>query len=467
MALKTMLRIAMVAGLGLLAASCQDEMQSSFGGPGKATRPLKPELLSLMESKGMRKDDPILVRAFKQEKTLEVWKRDKSGHFALLKSYPLCTTGGGPGPKIKEGDKQSPEGFYTVTPGRMNPNSQFHLSYDVGYPNAFDRAWGRTGAAIMVHGGCTASAGCFIGTNEQIEEIYGLAREAFAGGQKGFQVQSYPFRMTAENLAKHRRSPNMVFWKNIKQGHDHFEVTKLEPKVDVCERRYVFDARPKDPNSTAFNPTGACPSFDVSEEISGRVAAKQSEDEKAFKVAVADLDEADRRETERLVAEKLEKSKPEPGSQVAAWLGAKPADEVAVAVAPTPIEVPVPRMSPLTATTRMALVDEATSAPEASFADRFLSFGSLAGGPKPAEAAAVPATAVAVATQPVATQPVAAIAVPVPAARPMVAASASPAVAPVAAPAAAQAAAPVATPDAAKPKAADAPIWKKLNPFGG
>jgi murein L,D-transpeptidase YafK len=285
-------------------------MRSTLG-PGKATRPLKPDVLALMESKGMRKDDPILVRAFKQEKTLEVWKRDKTGRFALLKTYPLCTTGGGPGPKIKEGDKQSPEGFYTVTPWRMNPNSQYHLSYDVGYPNAFDRAWGRTGAAIMVHGGCTPSAGCFIGTDEQIEEIYGLAREAFSGGQKSFQVQAYQFRMTAENMAKHRKNPNMAFWKNIKQGHDHFEVTRLEPKVDVCEKRYVFDAQPKDPASATFNATGACPTFEVPAEVTTKVAAKQTEDDKAFKVAAAELDDADRKETERLVAEKLEKSKPQ------------------------------------------------------------------------------------------------------------------------------------------------------------
>jgi murein L,D-transpeptidase YafK len=448
MASKTMLRVAAITGFGLALASCQDEMQSTLG-PGKATRPLKPEVLTLMKEKGMRKEDPILVRAFKQEKLLEVWKRDKTGRFALLKSYPLCTTGGGPGPKIKEGDKQSPEGFYTVTPGRMNPNSQYHLSYDVGYPNAFDRAWGRTGAAIMVHGGCTASAGCFIGTNEQIEEIYGLAREAFAGGQKSFQVQAYPFRMTAENLAKYRRSPNMAFWKNLKEGHDHFEVTKLEPKVDVCAKRYVFDAQPKDPNSTTFNPSGACPAYEVPADITTRVAAKQAEDDKAFKVAAAELDEADRKETERLVAEKLEKSKPPQkpaGTAVAAWFGGG-SEETAVAVAPTPIAVPVPRASPMTVTTRMALVDEAATT-EASFADRFFSFGTRSGD---TAAAAQPAPSAA----PEAAAPARSIAVPVPASRPgSTAATMSTASMPAAAP-------------ANPAPAAEAPLWKRLNPFGG
>ncbi|MDK9698029.1 MAG: murein L,D-transpeptidase, partial [Siculibacillus sp.] len=422
--------------------SCQDDMRSTLG-PGKATRQLKPEVLALMESKGMRKDDPILVRAFKQEKTLEVWKRDKTGRFALLKSYPLCTTGGGPGPKIREGDKQSPEGFYTVTPSRMNPNSQYHLSYDVGYPNAFDRAWGRTGAAIMVHGGCTASAGCFIGTDEQIEEIYALAREAFSGGQKSFQVQAFPFRMTAENLAKHRKSQNLAFWRNIKQGHDHFEVTKLEPKVDVCEKRYVFDAQPKDPTSTAFNPAGACPAFEVPDEITTRVAAKQSEDDKAFKVAVAELDDADRKEAERLVAEKLEKSKPQKpsGTAIATWFGG--GEEGAAAVSPTPIDVPVPRASPMTATTRMALVDETAAAPEASFTERFFSFGAPTT-PEPTKSAAAPAAAV----------PAQPIAVPVPAARPNPAGGATYSTASTPTP-------------AASAGEGEPSMWKKFNPFGG
>ena len=454
MALKTMSRAAAVAVFGLFLASCQDEMQSSFGTSGKATRPLKAEMLALMESKGMRKEDPILVRAFKQEQTLEVWKRDRTGRFALMKSYSLCTVGGVPGPKIKEGDKQSPEGFYTITPGRMNPNSQFHLAYDVGYPNAFDRAWGRTGAAIMVHGSCVASAGCFIGTNEQMEEIYALAREAFRGGQKSFQFQAYPFRMTAENLAKHRRSPHLAFWKNIKQGYDHFEVTKLEPKVEVCEKHYVFDPRTKDPNSTTFNPAGACPSFEVPEEIAQKVAAKQSEDEKAFKVAVAEIDDTERKEADRLVAEKLEKSKPVPGTAVAAWLGAKPADEVAVTVAPTPIDVPIPQPSPMTATTRMALAAEPVTRSEASLADRLFSFGAPVTPPADDASQAI---STASAGQP--------IAVPLPAARPdrgPVMATAS-TTATTAALTAAAAPAPVAP----VPAETATPIWKKLNPFGG
>ena len=411
MTIETLLRISTATAIGLFVASCQDDMQSGLGTGTKHLRPLKPEMISLMKEKGMGKEDPILVRTFKEEKILEVWKRDQSGRFALLKSYPLCTVGGVAGPKIREGDKQSPEGFYTVTPGRMNPNSQFHLAYDVGYPNAFDRAWGRTGAAIMVHGGCVNSAGCFIVTDAQVEEIYGLAREAFDGGQRSFQLQAYPFRMTAENLAKHRKSPHMAFWKNIKEGADHFEVTKLEPKVDVCEKKYVFDARTTDPNSTTFNPTGACPTYAVPGEIRTAVAAKEVEDDKAFKIASAEFDDQARRDEdrarrieERAVAEAREKAKPQGGQKIAAWFGAPPeTSEDAVAgdfsSAGLPVAVPLPKASPRSfGSPRVAAVQTdgaAQAAPAAAPAPgglggRLFGFGASQAPADPAAAAVQP-----------------------------------------------------------------------------
>ncbi|TBW40425.1 murein L,D-transpeptidase [Siculibacillus lacustris] len=440
--LKSVLRVAAIASVGLTVASCQDEMQSTLGG-AKAIRPLKAETVALMDSKGMRKEDPILVRAFKQEATLEIWKRDKTGTYAFLKSYPMCSWGGTVGPKIKEGDKQSPEGFYTVTPWRMNPNSQFHLAYDIGYPNAFDRALGRTGAAVMVHGNCTGSAGCFVMTDEQVEEIYGLAREALAGGQKSFQVQAFPFRMTAENLARHRRNPNMAFWKNIKKGYDHFEVTHLEPKVDVCDRHYVFDAKPKDPLATTFNPTGACPTYEVAPEIATAVAAKETQDDQAFRVAVAEIEDADRKETERMVAEKFEKSKPQGGTAIAAWFGA-PAPDTTGSVGLTPIDVPLPKASPsVFAGVQMAAAatEPAPAAPTSGGLTTHL-FGFGATSTPDAASSAIDASAV---------RP---IDVPVPAARPGAVRTA-----------AMQSAVPAPVPVEAP--AEDRPLWKRINPFGG
>jgi murein L,D-transpeptidase YafK len=233
-----------------------------------------------LERKHMPKESPILIRLFKEESELEVWKQDDSGRFALLATYPICRWSGELGPKVQQGDRQAPEGFYTIAPEQLNPHSQYYLAFDLGYPNAFDRVYGRTGGNLMVHGAC-ASAGCYAMTDEQISEIYALARESFFGGQRSFQVQAYPFRMTPTNMAKHRDNPNMPFWEMLKEGNDHFEVTRLEPKVDVCEKRYVFDAEL--PTNTAvrqvsFNPIGTCPAYQVRRGIGAAVAAKQRKD---------------------------------------------------------------------------------------------------------------------------------------------------------------------------------------------
>jgi len=247
---------------------------------GKAMAPLSAKMVADIEAKNMDKDSPILVRIFKQESELEIWKTDRSGRFTLLKTYPICRWSGELGPKIKEGDRQAPEGFYTITPGQMNPNSQFYLSFDLGYPNAFDRAHGRTGAHLMVHGDCS-SRGCYSMTDEQISEIYALGREAFFGGQRAFQVQAYPFRMTPENFAKHRNSPHIAFWKMLKRGNDHFETTRLEPKVNVCEKRYVFDAYDRnDPlRPLSFSAAGKCPVFSVPDDVVAMVQEKSRADE--------------------------------------------------------------------------------------------------------------------------------------------------------------------------------------------
>ncbi len=241
---------------------------------GRHMQPLSERMVAEIENKNMEKESPILVRIFKEEAELEVWKEDKTGRFALLRTYPICRWSGDLGPKIKEGDRQAPEGFYAITPGLMNPNSNYYLAINTGFPNAYDRVNGRTGGFLMIHGDCS-SRGCYAMTDEQIAEIYALARESFFGGQKSFQIQAYPFRMTPVNMAKHRNSPHMAFWKMIKQGYDHFEVTHLEPKVDVCEKRYVFGAEA----SAKFSPADRCPAFKVPEDIANAVRNKQSRDD--------------------------------------------------------------------------------------------------------------------------------------------------------------------------------------------
>jgi len=255
--LRVLMTSATLAG-ALALAGCYSE--EGYQLPTKAMKELSPDMLSLLQKKNMPKESPILVRLFKEESELEVWKQDTTGLYQLLRVYPICRWSGELGPKKVEGDRQAPEGFYTITPGLMNPNSNYYLAINMGFPNAYDKANGYSGGFLMIHGDCS-SRGCYAMTDEQIGEIYSLAREAFLGGQKQFQIQAYPFRLTPANMAKHRTNPNMPFWKMLKEGNDHFEVTHLEPKVDVCERHYVFDAQAlaSSTKPLAFSPTGRCP----------------------------------------------------------------------------------------------------------------------------------------------------------------------------------------------------------------
>jgi murein L,D-transpeptidase YafK len=270
---------AVAAALAL--AGCDAD---SISPTGRAQAPLSEKTLAEITAKNMDKDSPILARIFKEEAEMEVWKKNRDGEYALLKTYPICKWSGDLGPKKKVGDRQAPEGFYTITPGQMNPNSSYYLSFNTGFPNAYDRAWGYTGSDLMVHGDCS-SRGCYAMTDEQIQEIYALARESFFGGQKAFQLQAYPFRMTAMNMAKHRNNPNFAFWKMLKEGYDHFSATHQEPKVAVCEKRYVFDAAAPDDSTKplSFNPKGACPAYQIDKTIAEAVHEERRQEQ--FKMA--------------------------------------------------------------------------------------------------------------------------------------------------------------------------------------
>jgi murein L,D-transpeptidase YafK len=257
--------------------------------PAKATQKLSPELLSLLRQKKMPEDSPILLRIFKEEAELEVWKQDTTGHFQILKVYPICRWSGDLGPKLHEGDRQAPEGFYMITPGQMNPNSNYYLAINIGFPNAFDKANDRDGSFLMIHGDCS-SIGCYAMTDEQIAEIYSLARDSLTVGHLSFQVQAYPFRMTPMNMARHRTNPHMAFWEMLKIGNDHFEATHLEPHVDMCDRRYVFDAQnpPKSSKPLVLDPVGGCPAFVVNAKFARPALDKQRADEAEYAQLVQD-----------------------------------------------------------------------------------------------------------------------------------------------------------------------------------
>ena len=207
------------------------------------------QLTSALETQGFALGDEAHVRIFKRERVLELWMRHSDGDFALAKSYPICTFSGGLGPKLSEGDKQAPEGFYRVAAKQLNPHSRHHLAFNLGFPNALDRQLDRTGSALMVHGGCS-SIGCYAMTDAQIDEIYAVVEAALRRGQAEVDVAIFPFRMTDDALAAEAHSQWLPFWQNLKQGSDLFEARHAQPKVAACKGSYIFDDDALKPDCT-------------------------------------------------------------------------------------------------------------------------------------------------------------------------------------------------------------------------
>lgn len=236
----------------------------------RLSRPLvgTPQLDDLngrLNAHGVQLGAPIFMRIFKREFELELWML-RDGRFHRFATYPICMWSGALGPKQKEGDRQAPEGFYTVTKKQLNPNSRWHRSFNLGFPNLFDRSHKRTGSFLMVHGGC-GSIGCYAMTDPVISEIWKIVTAALNGGQPRFHVHVFPFRMSNEALEARKDDAQFPFWRDLKQGHDRFEANWMPPRVSVCNARYVFDAAKSRngsdvierqcPKPTAVGPGGA------------------------------------------------------------------------------------------------------------------------------------------------------------------------------------------------------------------
>jgi len=211
----------------------------------RAGKPLRgtPDLARFddrLKRKGVKAGSPLFIRIFKQESELELWLHNGK-RFVLFATYPMCYWSGSLGPKLREGDGQSPEGFYTVSKAQLNPNSRWHRSFNLGFPNGFDRSHGRTGSFLMVHGGC-ASIGCYAMTDAVVDEIWRLVTAALDNGQERFSVHVFPFRMTQKNMDWYADRRWNDYWRDLKMGHDLFERTRVPPRVAVCQKRYV--ARP-------------------------------------------------------------------------------------------------------------------------------------------------------------------------------------------------------------------------------
>ncbi|MDE2578227.1 MAG: hypothetical protein KGL46_05430 [Hyphomicrobiales bacterium] len=216
------------------------------------TTPVAPGVGAPAPAGDFKKGSPVFIRIFKKEGQLELWLR-RSGRYALYKTYAICKYSGGLGPKVKEGDYQAPEGFYSVSTRQLHPKSHYHRAFNVGYPNAYDRSLGRTGGLVMVHGDCK-SVGCYAMTDAGIDEIYGFVDAALHNGQRETPVHIFPFRMTDANMAREGATGLAAllgagaggkwsdFWRNLKQGYDLFEKTHEPPVAYACGGRYAFGA---------------------------------------------------------------------------------------------------------------------------------------------------------------------------------------------------------------------------------
>ena len=373
-------------GLALLAlAACTE----TGGGIPKAQKPVPPILVGKMSELGMKDTAPIFVRIFKESSELEVWKQTRAGTYALLTTYSICKWSGALGPKKVEGDRQAPEGFYTVTPAQMNPNSSYYLSFNIGYPNAYDRSLGRTGSNLMVHGACS-SAGCYSMTDDNAGEIFALARDAFRGGQRNFQIQALPFRMTPENMARHRNDPNMPFWRMLKVGYDTFEITRVPPKVDVCGRHYVFNA---DAGGASFDASAPCPAYSVPADLMAALQKREAADDQAMASASAALDAEAQRAAE-------EQARADAAAAAAKAREAERATEPSLVSRVLSAVAPGNQNAPDATTTGSTDVTASTPPERSSFVSKLLAKVGIGGGDKADAPAAPPAKTTRVAKVP-------------------------------------------------------------------
>ena len=237
-----------------------------------------------LAEKSMTAGSPVMIRIFKQESELELWMQ-RNGRFELFATYTICFWSGRLGPKLREGDRQAPEGLYSFGLEQLYEKGRRPRSFDIGFPNAFDRAFARTGSYILVHGGCS-SIGCFAMTNRVMDEIYGLSERALREGQDRIEVHAFPFRMTDASLAAQTESPWYPFWLNLKQANDAFERTHLPPRVSICDRRYIVGdgGRPLEVEQPPDN--GAPTAFGICEDaIAGIVPLAGARAEAAYVVA--------------------------------------------------------------------------------------------------------------------------------------------------------------------------------------
>ncbi|ANI29521.1 transpeptidase [Yersinia entomophaga] len=204
-------------------------LTSSASEPVAVTNALKQQLLG----------SPVYIQIFKEERTLELYAR-LQGEYRLVRSYQICNFSGGLGPKRREGDFKSPEGFYSIDTRHLKPDSKFYRAINIGFPNDFDKSQGYSGKYLMIHGDCK-SIGCYAMTDNYMDEIFNYVQTAFMNGQSKVDISIYPFRMTEQNMQRHRNSSDINFWRQLQPGYAYFAKNRMPPLVGVINGQYVIN----------------------------------------------------------------------------------------------------------------------------------------------------------------------------------------------------------------------------------
>jgi murein L,D-transpeptidase YafK len=242
------MKFVFVMAIILLQTDSFKEHQQKFERVKQAYTEKENAVKRLFQEKNIRFDGfHLFIRAFKKEMKLEVWVREQGREqYSLLTVYPFCTFSGSIGPKRKEGDLQIPEGIYQIN--HFNPQSNFHLSLGINYPNASDRILSdprHPGGAIYIHGNCV-TVGCIPITDDKIKELYILAVEARNNGQASIPVHIFPTALDADSFAvleqEYKNTPALTnFWKNLQGVYTDFDKTKkLRPVHINTKGGYYF-----------------------------------------------------------------------------------------------------------------------------------------------------------------------------------------------------------------------------------
>ncbi len=205
-------------------------------------------------AKDLKLGSPVFIRIYKNTSRMELWVQ-QGARYALFKTYGICRWAGGLGPKMHEGDNQSPEGLYHISSEDLIVNPRWHRAMNINYPNRFDVMNGRGGSGILIHGKC-ASVGCFAIQDANVEEVYDAVRAALHNGQARIPVLALPFSFAKYAPAVEDTAKMNDFWSDLRRADILFDRDRLPPTAYVCDGRYYFADRRGDSHRHAVHMPG-------------------------------------------------------------------------------------------------------------------------------------------------------------------------------------------------------------------